>query len=82
LYPTGTLVELNTGEVGLVLSQNRVRRLRPKVMLVLDKNKVAYDFNPTVNLIDDPLDADGRFIEIRRPLQPGTYGINASEFYL
>lgn len=82
LYPTGTLVELNTGEVGLVLSQNRVRRLRPKVMLVLDRNKVAYEFNPTVNLIEDPLDADGRLIEIRRPLPPGTYGIDASEFYL
>ena len=39
LYPTGTLVELSTNEVGLVLSQNRVRRLRPKVMLVLDSEK-------------------------------------------
>ena len=56
--------------------------LTPAQTAVLDKNKVAYDFNPTVNLIEDPLDADGRLIEIRRPLQPGTYGINASEFYL
>jgi HD-GYP domain-containing protein (c-di-GMP phosphodiesterase class II) len=54
IYPTGTLVELNTGEVGLVLSQNRVRRLRPTIMLVLDKDKVAYEFNPTLDLIDDP----------------------------
>jgi len=82
LYPTGTLVELSTGEVGLVLSQNRVRRLRPKVMLVLDSNKIAYAINPTLDLIEDPEDDEGHVIEIRRPLAPGTYGINAEDFYL
>ena len=82
LYPTGTLVELSTGEVGLVLSQNRVRRLRPKVMLVLDSNKIAYAINPTLDLIEDPEDDEGNVIEIRRPLAPGTYGINAENFYL
>lgn len=82
LYPTGTLVELSTGEVGIVLAQNRVRRLRPKIMLVLDKNKVAYEFNPTLDLIDNPLDEDGNIVEIRHPLSPGSYGINAKDFYL
>ncbi len=82
LYPTGTLVELSTGEVGLVLSQNRVRRLKPTIMLVLDSRKKAYEFNPTLDLINDPEDDDGTIIEIKQPLAPGTYGINASEFYL
>ncbi|MBI5040104.1 MAG: HD-GYP domain-containing protein, partial [Gammaproteobacteria bacterium] len=48
VYPTGTLVELNTGQVGIVLSQNRVRRLRPKVMLVLNADKHLYNIAPTV----------------------------------
>ncbi len=39
LYPTGTLVELNTGEVAVVVEQNFERRLKPKIMLVLDANK-------------------------------------------
>jgi HD-GYP domain-containing protein (c-di-GMP phosphodiesterase class II) len=82
IYPTGTLVELSTGEVGIVLAQNRIRRLRPKVMLVLDKDKIAYGFNPTLDLIEDPVDDDGNLIEIRQPLQPGTYGIDAGDFYL
>jgi len=82
IYPTGTVVELNTGEVGIVLAQNRVRRLRPKVMLVLDKDKIVYGFNPTLDLIEDPLDDAGKLIEIRHPLAPGSYGINASDFYL
>ena len=82
LYPTGTLVELSTGEIGLVLSQNRVRRLRPKIMLVLDSKKIAYEFNPTLDLIEDPVDDADQVIEIKRPLAPGTYGINAGDFYL
>ncbi len=82
LYPTGTLVELSTDEVGLVLSQNRVRRLRPKVMLVLDNKKIAYEFNPVLDLIEDPEDDEGNVVEIKRPLVPGTYGINAEDFYL
>jgi hypothetical protein len=82
IYPTGTLVDLSTGEVGIVLAQNRVRRLRPKVVLVLNKDKIAYEFNPILDLIEDPLDDAGKLIEIRHPLAPGSYGINASDFYL
>ncbi|MDP5208156.1 HD-GYP domain-containing protein [Microbulbifer sp. 2205BS26-8] len=39
LYPTGTQVELSSGEVGVVVEQNYGRRLRPKVMIVLDGQK-------------------------------------------
>ncbi len=39
VYPTGSLVELNTGEVGAVVAINGLRRLRPSVMLLLDENK-------------------------------------------
>lgn len=82
LYPTGTLVEMSTGEVGVVLEQNRVRRLRPQVMLLLDKDKYVYEINPILDLIEDPLDARGRIIEIRQPLPAGSYGINAGDYYL
>lgn len=82
LYPAGTLVELSTGEVGIVLAQNRVRRLRPRVMLILDKNKLAYDFSPILDLMDDPTDETGKVIEIRRPLAPGTYDIDPKDYYL
>ena len=39
LYPTGTQVELSTGEVAVVVEQSHQRRLKPKVMLVLDREK-------------------------------------------
>ncbi len=82
LYPTGTLVELSTGEIGVVTAQNRVRRLRPQVMLLLDPDKYAYDINTMLDLMQDPLDADGKPVEIRRPLPAGAYGIDIGEYYL
>ena len=39
IYPAGTLVELSSGQVGVVLSEYRTRRLRPKIMVLLDADK-------------------------------------------
>ena len=33
VFPSGSLVKLNSGEVGLVIEQNGMRRLRPRVMV-------------------------------------------------
>lgn len=33
VFPSGSLVKLNSGEIGLVIEQNGMRRLRPKVMV-------------------------------------------------
>ena len=39
LYPTGTQVQLSTGEIAVVVEQSHQRRLKPKVMLVTDAQK-------------------------------------------
>ncbi|MCP3673514.1 MAG: HD-GYP domain-containing protein, partial [Gammaproteobacteria bacterium] len=39
MFPAGTLVELSTGEVAVVISESRTRRLRPKVMILLNADK-------------------------------------------
>ena len=36
MFPTGSLVALNTGEVALVIGQNRQHRLRPRLIVLLD----------------------------------------------
>lgn len=82
VYPTGSLVELSTGEVGVVLSQNRLRALRPKIMLILDKDKVAYGIFPTIDLITEPMDEEGKPIEIVKAIEPRTYGIDPKDYYL
>ncbi len=81
LFPTGAVVELNTGEVGIVVAQNESRRLKPSVMLVLDCNKRRRADLRVVDLAtEEP--ADGGELWVRSELQPGSHGVHPDEFFL
>jgi HD-GYP domain-containing protein (c-di-GMP phosphodiesterase class II) len=82
IFPTGTLVELTTGQVGAVIAQNKIRRLRPRIMLVLDENKVFYGSFPIIDLVSEIQDKDGNPLEILRGLETNAYGINPDDLYL
>ncbi len=83
MFPTGTLVEMSTGEVGIVVAQNRVRRLRPTVMLVLDSNKQPLPEFRTVDLREQTTDDTGtNSLWITRGLEPGAFGVDPSAYYL
>jgi len=82
IYPAGSLVELSTGEVGVVMSEYRARRLRPKVMLILDAEKRLYEEFPTIDLYKVSQTEAGESINISQSLEPGSYGIDPSELFL
>lgn len=75
IYPIGSIVELNTGEIAVVVTMNRVRRLKPRVTLVLNANCTPINPPVTVDLMDHKT-SDGRPCEIDRVLEPGIYGID------
>ncbi len=81
-YPAGTLVELSTGEVGIVIGQNRLRRLRPKVMLVLDAEKRPLQVNPVRDLLSETTAEDGSELTVLKTLSPGEYGISPRDYFL
>jgi HD-GYP domain-containing protein (c-di-GMP phosphodiesterase class II) len=83
MFPTGSLVELSTGEVGVVVEQNRVRRLRPKVMLLLDDCKQPITKHRTVDL--RKLSSDTRSpkaVWIQHGLESGAYDINPQDYFM
>jgi HD-GYP domain-containing protein (c-di-GMP phosphodiesterase class II) len=83
VFPVGTIVELNTGEVGMVIAQIRVRRLRPKVIVLLDRNKQPLDNFPVVDLRNQLVDATNQqSLWIEHGLAPGDYGLDPTEYYL
>lgn len=82
VYPTGSLVEMTSGEVGIIIAQNRTRRLRPKVMLLLDSDKKAYDEYVTIDMAMQSADDCGHEMNILHGLDPGEYGIDPTEYYL
>lgn len=75
IYPIGSIVELNTGEIGVVMTMNRTRRLKPRVALVLQADYYPVPGSRTVDLTDYKT-SDGRVCEIDRVLEPNAYGIN------
>lgn len=82
LYPIGSLVELNTGEVGVVIQQNQVRRLKPRLLIVLAPDKSVERYPTTLDLMMDPQTPDGAVYRIVQALPINAYGIDPSEFYL
>ena len=81
LFPTGTMVELNTGEVGIVAAQNATRRLKPELIIVLDAEKARLDSVKVVDLANQAIAAEGERW-ITRELLSGTYGISGEEFFI
>ncbi len=82
MYPVSSLVELNTGEVGVVIQQNQVRRLLPRLMLLLDPDKQRYQAPVILNLLNSPAAPNGELYAIAKSLAPDSYGLNPSDFYV
>jgi len=82
MYPVSSLVELNTGEVGVVIQQNQVRRLLPRLMLLLAPNKNRYTAPIILNLLNSPLAPTGEAYRIVKSLAPDSYGLNPSDFFM
>jgi putative nucleotidyltransferase with HDIG domain len=78
VYPAGTLVELSTGEVAVVMEAYRKRRLRPRVLVLLDANKQALQPPRPLDLLAEKTAADGLPLEIRKSLEPNAHGIDMS----
>lgn len=77
VYPTGSLAELNTGEIVAVMAQNAARRLRPRVLVLTDPDGRLLPAFRTLDLLAAPSE-----VEIRRPLPDRHAGIDIAELYL
>lgn len=82
IYPVSSLVELNTGEVGVVIQQNQVRRLLPRVMLLLDPKKIRYSAPIVLDLILKPAAPNGEPYMITKGVPADAYGLNPGDFYI
>jgi HD-GYP domain-containing protein (c-di-GMP phosphodiesterase class II) len=71
IYPVGALVELYTGETGIVIAQNPSMRLMPRVLAALDSQKRP---------IKPPLVIERA--KIKRTLEKGSVPLDPSEFFI
>lgn len=78
-FPVGSLVELSSGEVAVVATHNKIKRLKPKVLVVTEPDKSLRKHPRTLDLI---YDVSEKPVYIRRGLPNNSYDLDATEFYL
>ena len=82
IYPVGGAVELNTGEVAIVIAQNLVRRLQPRVMIILDAEWKPIYPQKILDLVKQPKANEDEPYRIRRTLPKDKLPIDPSDFFL
>ncbi len=82
VFPVGSLIELSTGEVAVVVEHSKVRRLKPRVLVVTGPDKTPATFPTMLDLLYEPKMGGHAPVFIKRGLAPGAYGLNLSDFYL
>jgi HD-GYP domain-containing protein (c-di-GMP phosphodiesterase class II) len=82
IYPMGSIVELSDGRVGVVSAQHPEARLRPTVMVVLEKDKQPpadyYEFDMRSHGEGE----NGQPLTITRSLPVGSHGIDPIDYFV
>lgn len=81
IFPVGSMVELSTAEVAIVLEHNRVRRLEPKVLVLTTPEKTILEKPVMIDLMRQKNPDNETRISILRGLADGAYGLVCHDFY-
>ncbi|PCJ51034.1 MAG: hypothetical protein COA74_00790 [Gammaproteobacteria bacterium] len=82
MFPAGSLIELTTGEVAVVVTGSRTRRLRPIIMLLLNTDKSMREDHVICNLMEVTKDEQGKSLNIKQALPAGSFGIKTDDYFL
>jgi HD-GYP domain-containing protein (c-di-GMP phosphodiesterase class II) len=82
VFPVGSVVELNSGEVGIVITQNLVRRLKPRVMVVLDAKGNPMRPHKILDLEKDQKASADEIYRIKRTMEQSRVTIDPREMFL
>lgn len=79
VFPAGSIVELSSGEIAIVLTQNPQHRLRPQILLVRDSQKLPVTYR-YVDLAEVDTGPDGAPYKIKAMHHAGAFGIHLADF--
>ncbi|ARN76309.1 HD-GYP domain protein [Oceanicoccus sagamiensis] len=80
IYPAGSVAELSTGEIALVLPSPLEQRNTPNVLIVRDKDKQPCP-ERTINLDEDIQDSNGQRIKIKHLISDDAFGIDLAKYH-
>ncbi|TGN39247.1 HD-GYP domain-containing protein [Marinobacter confluentis] len=80
VYPPGSIIEFENGEVGIVVANRKSSKLKPVVLLVRDGDKNPITPYRQIDLSTGVIDTAGKAYKITHEVPDGTYGIVMSDF--
>jgi HD-GYP domain-containing protein (c-di-GMP phosphodiesterase class II) len=81
IFPLGSVVELNSGEIGIVIAQNLAKRLQPRIMIIRDAAGAELKPQKLLDLSRSPKAPNGEPYRIRRTLEYGRVPVNAESLF-
>ena len=81
IFPVGSMVELSTGEIAIVISHSKVRRLKPRVLIISSKDKTPSQNPITLDLLNPPATYENP-PSILHGLPTGAFGLDPREYYI
>lgn len=81
IYPIGSVVQMRSHEVGIVISTSAERRLSPTLLLILDKDLKPYR-PPTIINLSQYIDEEDPQYEISNVVNPEDYSIDKSSYIM
>lgn len=82
IFPVGSVVELNSGEVAVVIAQNMVRRMQPRIMIVKDAKGNPLTPYKMLDLMKEPKFKPDEPYRIQRSLEYDSVKIDPREMFL
>jgi HD-GYP domain-containing protein (c-di-GMP phosphodiesterase class II) len=82
VFPVGSVVELNSGEVAIVIAQNMVRRMQPRIMVVKDAQGNRLMPYKMLDLMKEPKLRPDEPYRIHRSLEYDSVKIDPRELFL
>jgi HD-GYP domain-containing protein (c-di-GMP phosphodiesterase class II) len=82
IFPVGSVVELNSGEVGVVIAQNLAKRLQPRVMVIRDATGNPMRPHKLLDLAREPKIPQGEAYRIRRTLEYGHVPVSSAQLFM
>jgi HD-GYP domain-containing protein (c-di-GMP phosphodiesterase class II) len=82
IFPVGSLVELSTGEVAIVVQHNPYRRLEPLILILTDSGKVTLPAPRELDMLKHNFSVAPEVLRISTGLADGAHGIVMQDFYL
>lgn len=80
VYPSGSIVETHSGEIGMVIEVNQKKKLKPKMVMLLNKDKKPQR-KKVIDLSHPEFDSTNHPHLIKTIIRPDKYDIDVSRFY-